>query len=62
MMKRLTSFGILLTILVSMAGCQHGSPSSEVEKDPAQDAEYKRTHRAEEYRRAQDSQVRQAGQ
>ena len=50
---------IALTMLLAPA-CT--GPSADEKKDPNVDAEYKRTHRAEGYREAQNSQPTQATQ
>ena len=53
MLKRFAHFAFL-AVCLSGAACT-GSSSDE-QKDPNKDAEYKRSHRAEGYREAQSSQ------
>ena len=59
MLKRSLHFA-LVALTVAAASC--AGPSSEDMKDPNKDAEYKRSHRAEGYRKAQDSHPQQTAQ
>ena len=51
---------ITLTLMVVAPACS--GPSADEMKDPNVDAEYKRNHRADGYREAQNSQPTQASQ
>ena len=52
MLKRSLHFA-LLALMMAATSC--GPSADELKADPNKDAEYKRNHRAEGYRKAQDS-------
>lgn len=60
MLKRSLHLVLIALTLVITPSCS--SPSADEKKDPNVDAEYKRNHRAEGYREAQNSQPTQTGQ
>ncbi len=60
MLKRSLHLALVALMMVAAPACS--GPSADEKKDPAVDAEYKRNHRAEGYREAQNSQPTQATQ
>ena len=60
MFKRSLPLALIALTMLLASACT--GPSADEKKDPNVDAEYKRTHRAEGYREAQNSHPTQTGQ